>query len=111
MPAKRPGRRKRELAVGEGGDQLTKKELSQLRDRAYIDARVTRLREITAKRVAAYERVLDFVERVEDSRMRNILTMRYIKCMSWQQIAGEIGGGNTANGLYKAHKRFLESEK
>ncbi len=32
-----------------------------------------------------------YISSIEDSRARTILTLRYIKCLSWQEIADEIG--------------------
>ncbi len=39
--------------------------------------------------------VEQYINSVEDSRMRSILTYRYIDGLSWQQVANKIGGGNT----------------
>ncbi|MEA4973953.1 MAG: RNA polymerase subunit sigma-24 [Candidatus Metalachnospira sp.] len=48
-----------------------------------------------------------YIETVEDSQMRMILSLRYINGLIWQQIAMSIGGGNTADSVRKAHDRFL----
>ncbi len=32
-----------------------------------------------------------YIENVDDSQMRTILALRYVKCLSWQKIAYEIG--------------------
>ena len=75
-------------------------------DREYIDARVTRLREITAKRVAAYDRAMEFIQTVVDVRIRNILTLRYVKGLEWEQIADRIGG--TGDSIRVSHDRFFK---
>lgn len=49
-----------------------------------------------------------YIDSVQDSQMRAILTFRYINGMSWDQVAARIGGGNTANGVRKTHDRFLK---
>lgn len=49
-----------------------------------------------------------FIQSVEDSEMRIILTLRYSQGLSWQQIAqnmGVIGDGSTER---KKHNRFLK---
>lgn len=56
---------------------------------------------------AEYTRLLRFIRGVEDSRMRQILTLRYRNGMTWQRIAMEIGGGNTEDSVRKMHDRFL----
>ena len=48
-----------------------------------------------------------YIQSVDDSQMRMILSLRYINGFSWRQIAFSIGGGNTEDGVRKAHDRFL----
>lgn len=54
-----------------------------------------------------FNRINRYIETVEDSQMRMILALRYINGLSWRQIAFSIGGGNTEDGVRKAHDRFL----
>lgn len=49
-----------------------------------------------------------YIQSVEDSFMRQILTYRYVNGLSWDQVAFNIGGRNTGDGVRKAHNRFLE---
>jgi len=53
-------------------------------------------------------RLTRYINSVEDSQIRQILSLRYINGLSWVQIAFALGGGNTADGVRMAHKRFLE---
>lgn len=48
-----------------------------------------------------------YISSVDDAQMRLILSLRYINGLSWVQVAVSIGGGNTADGVRKAHDRFL----
>lgn len=48
-----------------------------------------------------------FIVSVEDSQMRQILTLRYIERKSWQQVANAMGNHNTADNLRMRHDRFL----
>ena len=50
-----------------------------------------------------------YIDSVEDSQMRQILTLRYIKQYSWYKIANEIGGNNTADSIRMMHNRFLKA--
>lgn len=51
--------------------------------------------------------VLDFVESIDDSHMRMIITYRIIENYSWGQVADAMGGGNTEDGVKKAFYRFM----
>ena len=39
--------------------------------------------------------VEEFIAGVEDSRIRRIITLRFIENLSWNKVADRIGGGNT----------------
>ena len=48
-----------------------------------------------------------YIESVEDSQMRMILSLRYINGLSWDQVAASISYSITADSVRKAHDRFL----
>lgn len=48
-----------------------------------------------------------FIETVDDSMMRQILSFRYVNGLAWRQIAFSIGGNNTADSVRMIHNRFL----
>lgn len=50
-----------------------------------------------------------FINGVEDCQLQEILTLRYINGLSWNQVAFSIGGGNTADSVRKMHERFLKN--
>ena len=54
-------------------------------------------------------RLRRYIDSVEDSQMRMILTLRYVNGLKWQQVAFSIGGGNTADSVRLAHDRFLKA--
>lgn len=54
--------------------------------------------------------VLDFIESIDDSHMRMIITYRIIENYSWGQVADAMGGGNTEDSVRKAFVRFIEKE-
>ena len=58
--------------------------------------------------VIEYNRLNRYIAGVEDAQMRMILSLRYVNGLSWQQVVAQIGGGNTADGVRKAHDRFLK---
>ncbi len=64
----------------------------------------------TQRCIAEYNRLMRYIEEVEDSFMRQILTFRYVNGFSWVQIALHMGGGNTEDSVRIAHKRFLDKK-
>ena len=55
-----------------------------------------------------YSRLMRYINGVEDSLIRQILTYRYVSGFNWTQVAMHIGGGNTADSVKKACYRFLD---
>ena len=81
-------------------------------DKTAIAAEIADLKSIIqAKRdmcVAHYNQIMRYVAGIEDSLMRQIITMRNLDMLTWAQIAQRIGGGNTEDGLRMAYKRFVD---
>ena len=55
-------------------------------------------------------RLEEYINSVEDPRMRYILSLRFIDLLSWRQIARKVGGGNTEDGVRISVKRFLQKK-
>ena len=49
-----------------------------------------------------------YIEGIDDSQMRMIMTLRYVNGLSWRQIAFNIGGGNTEDSIKKLAYRYLK---
>ena len=49
-----------------------------------------------------------YINSLADPLLRQILTYRYIKLMSWVEVAEEVGGGNTADSVKKIEQRFFK---
>ncbi|WP_195509964.1 RNA polymerase subunit sigma-24 [Clostridium tyrobutyricum] len=49
-----------------------------------------------------------YIESIDDSQMRMIMTLRYVNELSWRQIAFSIGGGNTEDSIKKLAYRYLK---
>lgn len=54
--------------------------------------------------------VEEYIESIEDSRMRRIIRMRFIDKLTWNQVADNIGGGNTEDSVRMAFNRFIEGK-
>ena len=54
--------------------------------------------------------VEEYIESITDSRMRRIVRMRFIDKLTWNQVADNIGGGNTEDSVRMAFNRFIEEK-
>ena len=52
-----------------------------------------------------------YIATVDDSLMRQILTLRFVEGMSWRKVARSIGGGNTEDSVKQACSRFLRKDE
>ena len=55
-------------------------------------------------------KIMEYVESIDDSLMRQIIFYRHILLLPWGIVAREIGGRNTADGLRMIHKRFFRKK-
>lgn len=78
------------------------------RQRTLLLLRQKRLKLVQSKIDIQLVSVEKFIDEIEDSRMRRLLTYRYVEGMSWQQIANKMGGGNTEDGCRIEVSRFLK---
>jgi len=49
-----------------------------------------------------------YIASVDDSLLRQILSLRFVSGLPWQQVAASVGGNNTSDSVRKACNRFLE---
>ena len=61
--------------------------------------------------IVEYNCLMRYINSIEDSFMRQVLTFRHVNGFSWGQVALHIGGGNTEIGVRVAHSRFLKKRK
>lgn len=80
-------------------------------DKTALAAEIADLREVVelkARRsILEYDRLMRYVNGIDDSLMRQIITLRHVNGFSWRQVAMHIGGGNTEDGVRMRHKRFF----
>lgn len=58
--------------------------------------------------IIEYNRLMRYVNSIDDSLMRQIVTLRHINGLSWRQVALHVGGGNTEISVRVAYKRFVD---
>ncbi len=60
------------------------------------------------KSIYAYKKLNQFISRIEDSMLRQVVMLRFIQGLSWVQVALHLGGGNSADGVRMMVKRYLK---
>lgn len=55
--------------------------------------------------------VEEYIQSIEDSRIRRIMRYRYLDNLTWQQVAHRMGKNHTADSCRNAHDRFLGLKK
>lgn len=74
---------------------------------AYMERRVAALQ---AKVDDQAVEVRNFIAGVQDDQMKIILSLRYIRGLTWIEVALVLGGRNTGSGVRSAVWRFFDDE-
>lgn len=64
-----------------------------------------------AKLLDLLNQVEEYIESIDNSRMRRIMRYKYIDGLNWVQVAYRMGGNHTADGCRNAHDRYLGIRK
>ena len=56
-----------------------------------------------------YNRLTRYIESIDDSLVRQIMTLRYIELKEWNDVANVIGGGNTEGSVKQMAYRYLKN--
>lgn len=70
------------------------------------------IRLLEARKAKAAElvvRVEEYLNTLDDSRMRRMISMRYIDGLSWWKVAQRMGGRETEDSCKKQMERFLKN--
>lgn len=59
--------------------------------------------------IIKYNKILRYIDSIDDARLRLIFTYRYINGLSWQQVAVSIGN-NTADSVRVSHDNFFRKK-
>lgn len=83
------------------GDNTAKRAVTRV---DYID----QLKKLCEKCQRVKAEIMEYIAGVDDSIIRQILILKCLRCLSWQQIAFEIGGYNSVDSVKKMYYRFLD---
>lgn len=78
------------------------------RQRQLLAIRRAQLRDTQMKIAEKIIEVQGFIDSIDNSYMRRIITMRVIDRKTWVQIAMSVGGGNTPDSVRMSYNRFFE---
>lgn len=54
------------------------------------------------------EEIMTFIRGIEDPQMGLIVQLRFVDCLSWNDVADRIGGGNSESSVKKAFQRYMD---
>ena len=98
---------------GEGGFQSFKIEGFPYpeygRKKTLLYTRKATLSELEMELLETLNEVETFIASIKDSHMRRIINLRVVDGLSWNKVAGRIGGGNTEDSVRKAFYRFMDN--
>ena len=57
-----------------------------------------------------YNRLTRYIESIDDSLIRQIMTLRYIELKEWNDVADLVGGYNTEDSVKKRVYRYLDKQ-
>ena len=61
-----------------------------------------------AELIDVIDETYEYIENIGDSLIRQIISLRYINGLTWNQVAAHIGGNNTADSVRKMAERYLK---
>lgn len=80
-------------------------------DKTSIAIEIAYLRGVTEAKIKQmyyeYNRLIDYINSIDDSLTRQILTLRHVNGLTWNQVAESIGGGNNENSVKQTYHRYI----
>lgn len=66
---------------------------------------------LAAEAEAERRAIFPYIEAIPETHIRTIMRLRFVRCLSWREVAAVIGGRNTDEGVKTACYRYLREEK
>lgn len=76
--------------------------------RRLLDDRITMLSTLELESLRMVNEIEAFINSIQDSHTRRIVRLRVVDCLSWNEVADEIGGGNTEDSVRMAFNRYVK---
>lgn len=73
-----------------------------------INSEIRKLEERYERLLHTTNDLLDFIDSIDDSHIRMIITYRIVENYSWKEVADAMSGGNTEDGVRMTFNRFME---
>ena len=64
---------------------------------------------LLAKLQIKRKEIMEYIFNIDDEFIRQIVYLRNVCLMSWNEVADSIGGGNTENSVKQVYSRFLKN--
>lgn len=90
--------------------EYDKKRTQLLQKRILFNQRKSTLDVLEFTLLETLNEVQEYINSIEDSRMRRIVSMRVVDSLSWNKVADRMGGGNTEDSVKKAFYRFMDEK-
>ena len=86
------------------------KEVTDARERARgsLSDTIARLWDMRARAARKQQEIIEYIDAVPDSRIRQILTLRFVDELHWCDVAAKMGADESEGSVKMACKRYLE---
>ena len=69
-----------------------------------------KIKALQKKAIEEQYKVLEYIETIDDSLMKQIIYHRHVLCMKWNEVAKALESSNSPDNLRIMHDRFLEEK-
>lgn len=83
--------------------EYTKKKMWLNKNRAILKEREEKINNLLCE-------IEEYISTVDDSIVRLIISYRVVENMDWNEVADNIGGGNTADSVKKMYYRYVDKD-
>lgn len=80
------------------------------KQKTLLNARINRLEQLQLDLIGLTNRVEEYITTINISRIRLLVTYRYVDDLRWRDVAKRLGPGNTENGCRMELERFLQKK-
>ena len=71
---------------------------------------IDKIEALQKKAIEEQYKVLNYIQTIDDSLMKQIIYHRHVLCMKWNEVAKALESSNSPDNLRMMHDRFLEGK-